>query len=83
MKVLYFAWVREKLGCSEETLTLPPEVRTARQLAAHLATRGPAYANVFGVLGRLNLAIDQEHASWDQELKEAHEVAFYPPVTGG
>jgi molybdopterin synthase sulfur carrier subunit len=83
MKVLYFAWVREKLGCSEETLNLPPEVRTARQLALHLAARGPSYANVFGALGNLNLAIDQEHASWDQDLGAAQEVAFFPPVTGG
>jgi molybdopterin synthase sulfur carrier subunit len=83
MKVLYFAWVREKLGRSEETLRLPKEVKTGRQLAAHLAARGPAYAQVFGALSRLNLAIDQEHASWDQELGTAREVAFFPPVTGG
>lgn len=83
MKLLYFAWVREKLGCSEETLTLPPEVRTARQLASYLAARSPAYAGVFGAPDGLNLAINQEHASWDQELAAAHEVAFFPPVTGG
>ena len=83
MKVLYFACVRERLGRSEETLNLPPDVRTARQLAAHLAAKEPSYANVFGNLGSLNLAIDQEHASWDQELGAAQEVAFFPPVTGG
>ena len=83
MKVLYFAWLREKLGRGEETLNLPAEIRTARQLAGYLAARGPAYAGVFGALASLNLAIDQEHASWDQELGTAHEVAFFPPVTGG
>ncbi len=83
MKLLYFAWVREKLGRGEETLDLPAEVRTARQLAAYLAARSPEYARVFGLPNSLNLAIDQEHACWDQELDAAREVAFFPPVTGG
>ncbi|MDE2462463.1 MAG: molybdopterin converting factor subunit 1 [Alphaproteobacteria bacterium] len=83
MKVLYFAWVRERLGRSEEELNLPANVRTARQLAAHLHDRGGAYAMVFGELSTLNLAIDQEHATWDSALGTAREVAFFPPVTGG
>lgn len=83
MTVLYFAWVRQTLGRSEEDLTLLPQIRTARQLAEFLRARGGAYDRVFGDLSALNVAIEQQHAHWDDDLGAAREVAFFPPVTGG
>jgi molybdopterin synthase sulfur carrier subunit len=83
MMLLYFAWVRQKTGTSEERFTLPPEIRTVRDLAAHLAARGGGFAEAFGDETRLRVAVDQAHADWDTPIADADEVAFFPPVTGG
>ncbi|HSC17403.1 MAG TPA: molybdopterin converting factor subunit 1 [Rhizomicrobium sp.] len=83
MTVLYFAWVRQRLGTGEEQIELPPEIGTVRELAEHLQSRGGAFADVFSEPKRLRAAINQEHAAWDASLQTATEVAFFPPVTGG
>ena len=83
MTLLYFAWVRQKLGRSEENLDVPAGVRTVSELASHLARRGDAYADAFSDLRRLRVAVNQEHVGWDAPLREGDEVAFFPPVTGG
>lgn len=83
MKLLYFAWVRQMIGTSEENFACPANVATVRALAAHLATRGGGYAQVFGDPARLRAAVNQEHAGFDARVTEDDEVAFFPPVTGG
>lgn len=83
MKVLYFAWLRERVGCGSETLAPPVEVRTARDLAAWLAAREPRYAEAFGDLSAIRVAVDQTQAELDASIEGAAEVAFFPPVTGG
>jgi molybdopterin synthase sulfur carrier subunit len=83
MTLLYFAWVRQKTGKSEEQFTLPPEIRTVRELAAFLAARGGGYEHAFGDEKRLRVAVGQAHADWDAPVSDADEVAFFPPVTGG
>ena len=83
MKLLYFAWARQKLGKGEEEFELPSEVETARDLALHLAARGGGYADVFADLNRLRVAINQEHANWNARVAADDEIAFFPPVTGG
>lgn len=83
MKLLYFAWVRQKLGVGEESLEPPEAVATVSDLAQFLAARGGAYADVFGDTARLRVAINQSHARFDSSVRNADEVAFFPPVTGG
>jgi len=83
VKLLYFAWVRQKLGRSEEDLSLPPGVSTVEQLANYLRDRGDGYASVFSEPQRLRPAVNQEHAKWDASVRDEDEVAFFPPVTGG
>jgi molybdopterin synthase sulfur carrier subunit len=83
MTLLYFAWVRQKAGRSEEQIALPPEVTTVRELAAFLAARDGGYAEAFADDKRLRVAVNQEHADWDAAVRDADEVAFFPPVTGG
>jgi molybdopterin synthase sulfur carrier subunit len=83
VKLLYFAWVRQKLGRSEEDLPLPPDVSTVEQLAAWLRGRGDEYADVFSEPQRLRAAVNQEHTSWSAAVHNDDEVAFFPPVTGG
>ena len=83
MILLYFAWVRQKLGTGQEWIEIPSRVRTVRDLAEHLRERGGAFEEIFSDLGRLRVAVDQEHAVWEAHLGTAREVAFFPPVTGG
>lgn len=83
MNLVYFAWVRQRLGLSEEQIELPSTVATVGQLAQSLRARGGAYAEVFSDPGRLRAAVNQEHANWDTRLHAQDEVAFFPQVTGG
>ena len=83
MTILYFAWVRQKLGTGEECIELPERIRTVAQLASYLRERGSAFADVFSDLKRLRAAVNQEHVGWDASLSANDEVAFFPPVTGG
>lgn len=83
MRVLYFAWLRERLGKSGEELTLPPEVETPRAMVSWLCTMDSTYQKAFADLSLIRCAIDQEFCSLDSKLAGATEVAFFPPVTGG
>lgn len=79
MRVLYFASVREAMGTGEETIDLPADVATAGDLADLLEARSPVFAD----RARLRVAVDQEMAGFDSDIRAAKEVAFFPPVTGG
>jgi molybdopterin synthase sulfur carrier subunit len=83
MTLLYFAWVRERIGCSEESFPLPAHVRTIADLVDALRRRGPQYEAAFAEPARLRAALNQEHVRFDTLLRDADEVAFFPPVTGG
>ena len=83
MNLLYFAWVRQKVGRSAETLALPAHVKTVGDLAAHLRGRGAGYAEAFADLSRIKAAVNQEHVAADAPVGDGDEVAFFPPVTGG
>lgn len=83
MKVLYFAWLRERIGVGSEEVSPPAEIATARALAEWLATREPRYGEAFGDLSAIRVAIDQRQAELDAPIDGAAEVAFFPPVTGG
>jgi len=81
--LLYFAWVRQKIGRSEETLALPEGIATVAQLAAWLAARGGGYADAFADLRRLRAAVNQTHVGFEAQISDGDEIAFFPPVTGG
>jgi molybdopterin synthase sulfur carrier subunit len=83
VKLLYFAWVRQKVGTPEEDVTLPGDVRDVGALIGWLKTRGEGYDAAFADLKVIRAAIDQEHVPLDAPLGRASEVAFFPPVTGG
>jgi molybdopterin synthase sulfur carrier subunit len=83
MKVKYFAWVRERIGKSEEMVEPPPSVRTIEELVAWLATRGETYAHAFEQPKVIRAAIDHAHVRPDATIAGAHEIAFFPPMTGG
>jgi molybdopterin synthase sulfur carrier subunit len=83
MRILYFAWVRQRVGLAEETLDIPPHVTTLAQLIDWLKSRDEVYANAFADLRVIRAAIDQSLVPLDAPLAGAKEVAFFPPVTGG
>jgi sulfur-carrier protein len=83
MRLLYFAWVRERIGRAGETLELPSEIRTVAELVTWLRTRGPEYAEAFARPDLVRAAINQEHVKPDTPISGAREIAFFPPVTGG
>ena len=83
MTILYFAWVRQKVGRGEETIALPENVRTVGDLAAWLRGRGDGYAEAFADPARVKAAVNQTHVTAGAAVSDADEVAFFPPVTGG
>lgn len=83
MRVLYFAWLRERLGKASEELTLPPGIDTPGAMIAWLRGQTPAYAAAFADPSLIRCAINQEFCSFEASLHGATEIAFFPPVTGG
>jgi len=81
MDVLYFAWVRERIGLPKETVET--QAATVAGLVDELRGREDRYAAAFADLSALRVAIDQELADFDSPLAGAREVAFFPPMTGG
>ncbi|MCA3630765.1 MAG: molybdopterin converting factor subunit 1 [Methylobacterium sp.] len=83
MKVLYFAWLRERIGKAEEEITFPPGTRTVGEAMAHLALLGEEYAYAFENPSIIRIALDRRHVPHDCPLGTARELAFFPPMTGG
>ncbi len=83
MKILYFAWVRQKLGVASEEVSPPGEVRTAGELLKWLRGLDEAHAEALGDETALRIAVDRNHADPDTPVQDAREVAFFPPMTGG
>ncbi len=81
--MLYFAWVREAIGLSEENVEPPDTVDTLSALIDWLAERGGGYATAFADRDRLRMAVNQEFAAPEAALPPDCEVAVFPPVTGG
>lgn len=83
IQVLYFAWVREKVGRSGETVAPPAHVATVADLVGWLRMRGPEYAAAFERADVIRAAIDKSHVKPSATIAGAREIAFFPPVTGG
>jgi molybdopterin synthase sulfur carrier subunit len=83
MRVLYFAWVKEKAGIAAEEIDPPASIETVADLMDWLKTRGPEFANAFERAEVIRAAIDQSHVRHDAKIGGAREIAFFPPVTGG
>jgi sulfur-carrier protein len=83
VKILYFAWLRDAVGTGEECVDVPAGVTTVGALAAFLAARSDGHAQIFADLARLRAAVDLTMVDFDASIVGAHEIAFFPPVTGG
>jgi sulfur-carrier protein len=83
MKILYFAWLRERVGLGEEEVKLPEGIDSVGRLIAWLRTRTPGHEAAFGVGRLVRCAVNQNFAGPDAPVADNDEVAFFPPVTGG
>ena len=83
IKLIYFAWVRERIGLADETVDVPDTCETVGDVLAWLKTRGPEYENAFREAHVIRAALDQTHVAHDHAISGARELAFFPPVTGG
>jgi sulfur-carrier protein len=83
MKLLYFAWVRERIGKAEEAVEPPASVVTVADLIAWLSGRGEEYAYAFDKPKVIRAAIDRRHVKPETTIAGAREIAFFPPMTGG
>jgi|TARA_R110000787_G_scaffold11420_9_gene37904 sulfur-carrier protein len=81
MDILYFAWVRERIGVPRERIET--SAKTVSDLVAELCGREERYQLAFSDLSSLRVAVDQELSDFDASLAGAREVAFFPPMTGG
>lgn len=83
LKILYFAWVREKTGRAAEDVVVPHGIETVSDLVGWLKTRGPEFEAAFARSDVIRAAVDQTHVKPSFPITGAREIAFFPPVTGG
>lgn len=81
VKVLYFAWIRERIGVSMETIE--SDATMVSELIQELTTKGERYALVFRNTATICIAVDQELGDLNSDITRASEIAFFPPMTGG
>jgi sulfur-carrier protein len=83
VKILYFAWVRERIGKADEDVDPPAGVTTVAELIGWLAGRGEEYSHAFENPKVIRAAIDRVHVRPETKIGPAREIAFFPPMTGG
>jgi molybdopterin synthase sulfur carrier subunit len=83
VKLVFFAWVRERIGRKDEEIALPATVTTAGALVDWLQGRGPEYEHALSEPRAIRIAVDHVHAARETPLAGAREVALFPPMTGG
>ena len=82
-RLVYFAWVREKIGKAEEELSLPDDVTSVADLLAYLKTLGEEYEAALQFPKAIRVAINQEHVEHHEPIAGALEIGIFPPMTGG
>jgi molybdopterin converting factor subunit 1 len=83
LHILYFAWLRERVGTAEERIAVPPGVATVGGLVAWLREQSPGHAAAFSAARAIRCAVNQEFADPATQIRPGDEIAFFPPVTGG
>lgn len=83
VRLLYFAWLRERIGCAEEEVSPPEDVDSLGALIAWLRSRGAPYETVLAEENRLRYAVNQDFATAATRFAPGDEIALFPPVTGG
>ena len=82
MKLVYFSWVKDRIGMAEEEVELPENVKTVADLLAWMPGRGSNFADALADPAIIRVAVDQEYAQGERDVRGASEIALFPPVTG-
>ncbi len=83
IRILYFAWLKDRLGRGEEQANLPENIVDIGGLRLWMRSRGPVFERAFAEGGRIRAAVNREFAEDDAPVHPGDEIAFFPPVTGG
>ncbi len=83
MQLLYFGWVRTRIGTGSEEIDLPAEISDVRALIEWLQSRGQNYLDALQEIESIRIAVNQELAELDAPIASGDEVAVFPPMTGG
>ena len=83
MKVLYFSWIKDKVGTNFEEIEITSEVKTISQLIIFLTKKSDNYKEAFSDLDSIKYSINMQTANIDAKVKNDDEIAFFPPMTGG
>tara|TARA_B100000683_G_scaffold251176_1_gene266910 strand:+ start:83 stop:334 length:252 start_codon:yes stop_codon:yes gene_type:complete len=83
MKILYFSWVKDKIGKNEEVINISEEINTVLDLINLLVKKNNDYKKAFDNLESLRVSINMQVASFHDKIQNQDEVAFFPPMTGG
>jgi len=83
VKLLYFAWLRTRVGCAEEDVALPPQVHDVAGLLDWLRRRSDQHAEALRNLKLVRVAVNQQYVGFAHPVREGDEIALFPPVTGG
>jgi molybdopterin synthase sulfur carrier subunit len=83
VKLLYFAWLRARIGCAEEEIELAPDIKDVAGLLDWLRSRGGRYAEALRDLSVVRVAVNQDYVGAEHPVREGDEIAIFPPVTGG
>ena len=83
MQILYFAWLRERIGLSEERVEPPTDIASVADLVRWLRSRGAGYAEALAETARVRCAVNQDFATPEARVSDGDEIAFFPPITGG
>ncbi len=81
--VLYFSWIKEKIGVGEEYVDFPDHVSTVADAIGVLKQISPNHSDALQDMTRVRVAVDQTHVPLNASIKDAREIALFPPVTGG
>ncbi|HJW26142.1 MAG TPA: molybdopterin converting factor subunit 1 [Rhodocyclaceae bacterium] len=83
MKIRYFAWLRDSVGCSEEQIALPAGITNVGMLIDWLATRGEKYERAFEFIAVVMVFVNEDYADRNQPVSDDDEVLLVPPIAGG
>ena len=83
MKILYFSWIKDKVGKSEEEFLLEDEVKTVKDLIIFLKSKNDMYKEAFADISSIKVSINMEIANFEDIIANNDEIAFFPPMTGG
>ena len=83
MKILYFSWIKDKIGKTHEDIQIKDNIKTIDDLIAYLKKNNESYEEVFKDTSSIKVSINMETANFKDQINNNDEVAFFPPMTGG